>query len=224
VPARPARGFFLTLEGGEGSGKSTLAREIIRQLEADGWLAVPTEEPGGTPFGQQFWRYLRDPGSPPLTPLAEVFLFEAARAQHVDNVIRPALARGAVVVCDRFGDSSIAYQGFGRGLGRELVEHLNATATGGLKPDLTLLLDLPPEIGLRRARSLEQGDGATKVKDAIGAETMAFHRRVREGFLAIAKDEPGRVAVIDATGPAADVASAAWQVLQGRLPGLEHGA
>ncbi len=185
---------------------------------------VLTEEPGGTPLGEQFWQYLRDPSSPPLSPLAELFLFEAARAQHVERVIRPALAQGAVVICDRFGDSSVAYQGFGRELGRSLVEGLNAAATGGLRPDLTLLLDLPPEAGLARARSLEQGEGATKVQDAIGAETLAFHQRVREGFLQIARDEPGRVMVIDAAMSAADVAAQAWHFLQARLPSMDHGA
>lgn len=209
-------GFFLTLEGGEGSGKSTLAKELAHRFEDSGRTVVLTEEPGGTPLGEQFWRYLRNPDSPPLSPLAELFLFEAARAQHVETVIRPALAEGAVVICDRFGDSSVAYQGFGRELGRELVEGLNAAASGRLKPDLTLLLDLPPETGLARARSLEQGDGATKVQDAIGAETLAFHHRVREGFLQIAREEPGRVAVIDAAMSAAEVASEAWEAIRTR--------
>jgi dTMP kinase len=126
-------------------------------------------------------------------------------------VIQPALADGAVVICDRFGDSSVAYQGFGRGLGRELVESLNATATGGRQPDLTLLLDLPPGTGLGRARSLEQGDGAIKARDAIGAEALAFHERVREGFLQIAKEQPGRIFVIDASRPIADVIESAWE-------------
>lgn len=204
-------GFFLTLEGGEGSGKSTLAAELARRLEAEGRVVVVTEEPGGTALGQRFWLYLRDPDSPPLSPLAELLLFEAARAQHVETVISPALADGAVVICDRYGDSSVAYQGFGRGLGRELVEALNATATGGLMPDLTLLLDLPPEVGLSRARSLEQGDGATKTRDAIGAEALAFHQRVRNGFLEIAKGEPERIVVIDASRPSAKVLEEAWR-------------
>jgi dTMP kinase len=207
-------GFFITLEGGEGSGKSTLAAELARRLQADGRRVVLTEEPGGTPLGQQFWRYLRDPQSPPLTPLAELLWFEAARAQHVETVVRPALAEGAVVICDRYTDSSVAYQGFGRGLGREPVERLNETATGGLKPDRTLLLDLPPEDGLARARLLEEGDGAGKARDAIGGEQLAFHQRVREGFLEIARREPGRVIVIDATRPAAMVAEQAWRAIK----------
>jgi dTMP kinase len=217
VPASAARGFFLTLEGGEGSGKSTLVAELAKRLRESGLRVVLTEEPGGTSLGQEFWRYLRDPASPPLSPLAEVFLFEAARAQHVETVIRPALDAGAIVICDRFSDSSVAYQGFARGLGRQLVEELNAIATGGLRPDLTLLLDVAPETGLSRARSLEQGDGATKTRDAIGAEDVVFHQRVREGFLQIACEEPGRVCVVDATGSQEDVVAEAWGVLQGRL-------
>jgi dTMP kinase len=215
--ASPVRGFFLTLEGGEGSGKSTLVAELAARIAALGDSVVVTEEPGGTPLGQQFWRYLRDPGSPPLTPLAELFLFEAARAQHVESVIRPALAGGATVICDRFTDSSVAYQGYGRALGCELVESLSSIATGGLKPDLTLLLDLPPETGLARARSLEEGDGATKATDAIGAEAFAFHQRVREGYLEIARAEPGRIVVIDASQPAAEVAESAWQAVRRAL-------
>ena len=210
----PTPGFFLTLEGGEGAGKSTVAAELAKRFEAEGCHVLLTEEPGGTPLGQQFWRYLRDPASPPLTPLSELLLFEAARAQHVETVIRPALAKGAAVICDRFTDSSVAYQGYGRGLGRELVQSLNEVATGGLKPDLTLLLDLPPEVGLRRARALEDGDGATKARDAIGSEALAFHERVREGFLELANDEPDRIVVVDAAAPTSTVAGEAWRSVQ----------
>jgi len=215
-------GFFLTLEGGEGSGKSTLAAELGRRLEAEGRRVVRTEEPGGTPLGQQFWRYLRNPESPPLTPLAELLLFEAARAQHVEMMIRPALAEGAIVVCDRFTDSSVAYQGYGRALGAELVQTLNEIATGGLAPDLTVLLDLSPEAGLRRARSLESGDGATKTRDVIGGEADAFHQQVREGFLAIARGEPVRVVVIDASQAAAEVAEAAWGAVETALNAIQR--
>lgn len=212
-----ATGFFLTLEGGEGCGKSTLATELARRLKDAGRRVVLTEEPGGTALGQQFWRYLRDSDSPPLIPVAELLWFEAARAQHVETVIRPALAEGAVVICDRFADSSVAYQGFGRELGQEVVEGLNSIATGGLRPDLTLVLDVSPEVGLGRARSLERGAGATKTQDAIGAETLAFHRRVREGYLQIAEDEPGRVIIVDASRVIAEVAEESWRVVESRL-------
>jgi len=202
---------FITLEGGEGSGKSTVAPEIARRLRAAGREVVLTNEPGGTALGQHFWAYLRDPLRPALSALAELFVFEAARAEHVATVIRPALERGAMVVCDRFGDSSVAYQGHGRRLGTESVERLNAIATGGLQPGLTLLLDVPVEIGLRRARSLE-GDGA-KLTDAIGAESLEFHRRVRDGFAMIAAADPGRIAVIDASKPLSEVIEHSWKAV-----------
>lgn len=202
--------FFITLEGGEGSGKSTVAAELARRLEAEGRAVTLTEEPGGTELGRHFWTYLRG-AAEPLSPLAELMLFEAARAQHVERVIRPALDAGRVVVCDRFIDSSVAYQGYGRGLGPALVGSLNGTAAGGLQPDVTLLLDIPVEVGLRRARSLEGGEGATKTRDSIGGEEAAFHQRVRDGFLAIAAAEPGRVLRIDATKPLVKVAEACWR-------------
>jgi dTMP kinase len=204
-----AGGLFITLEGGEGSGKSTVAAELARRLEAEGHAVTLTEEPGGTELGRHFWTYLRGAGEA-LSPLAELLLFEAARAQHVDRAIRPALEAGHIVVCDRFADSSVAYQGYGRELGRALVDSLNETATGGLRPDFTLLLDVPVEIGLRRARSLEGGEGAAKARDSIGGEAVAFHQRVRDGFLAIAEAEPGRVLRIDATRPLDEVIETCW--------------
>jgi len=217
----PQPGVFITLEGGEGSGKSTVAAYLAGRLRAEGRDVLLTEEPGGTELGQHFWAYLRDPSRPPLAPLAELFLFEAARTQHVEQVLRPALARGVIVVCDRFSDSSVAYQGHGRELGPDLVEMLNAAATSGLDPHLTLLLDLPVADGLGRARALE-GDGAAKAADAIGAETAAFHERVRAGFQEIAGQEPTRVVTIDASAPLAAVKEAAWsevsRVLQRMAP------
>jgi dTMP kinase len=203
-------GLFITLEGGEGSGKSTVSAELARRLEAEGHAVTLTEEPGGTELGRHFWTYLRGTVEP-LSPLAELMLFEAARAQHVDRVIRPALDAERIVVCDRFVDSSVAYQGYGRGLRPALVESLNEIATGGLRPDITLLLDVPVETGLRRARSLEAGDGATKTRDSIGGEAASFHQRVRDGFLAIAEGEPGRVALIDAGLPLDEVLNYCWQ-------------
>ena len=181
---------------------------------------LTTEEPGGTDLGRQFWAFLQErarAAAAPLEPLAELLLFEAARAQHVAEVIRPALAAGRVVLCDRFADSSIAYQGYGRGLDLALVEEANRIATGGLAPDLTLLLDVPVEAGLARAKAAEAHGGAKKAPDAIGQETLAFHERVREGFLEIARKEPGRVAVIDTTRPQEAVLEAAWEVVGERL-------
>jgi dTMP kinase len=206
-------GLFITLEGGEGSGKSTVAAELARRLEVEGRAVTLTEEPGGTELGRHFWTYLRGTGEP-LSALAELLLFEAARAQHVARVIRPALDAGRVVVCDRFIDSSVAYQGCGRSLGRELVESLNEIATGGLRPDITLLLDVPAATGLRRARSLEDGDAATKARDSIGGEAASFHQRVRDGFLAIAEAEPRRVALVDASRSLDEVLKYCWQRVQ----------
>ena len=210
------RGLFITLEGGEGSGKSTVAADLARRIEAVGREVTLTEEPGGTDLGRHFWTYLRS-GAEPLTPLAELLLFEAARAQHVERVIRPALDAGRVVLCDRFTDSSVAYQGYGRELGADFVASLNETATGGLRPNITLLLDVPVDVGLRRARSLESGERATKARDSIGGETAAFHQRVRDGFLAIARSEPTRVAVIDAQPPLEVVVKACWSWIQPKL-------
>lgn len=186
-----ANGLLITLEGGEGSGKSTLAQALADRLAGGGYSVCLTREPGGTELGQAVQRLLEGDHAPP--PLTELLLFVADRAQHVNEVIAPALAASKIVICDRFADSTLAYQGFGRGLDADLIRRLNAEATGGLKPDLTVLLDLPPEAGLGR-------EGAQL--DVTGRESLDFHRRVREGFLALAREEPERFVVIDATlGP-----------------------
>ena len=206
--------MFITLEGGEGSGKSTVARLLAERLRESGRAVTLTEEPAGTALGRHVWGMFQHRDQAPVSPLAELLLFEAARAQHVAEVIRPALARGDVVVCDRFSDSSVAYQGYGRELGEDLVDRLNEVATGGLAPDLTLLLDVPLDVGLARAR--EANDGG-KAADAIGEESLAFHRRVRAGFAAIARREPARVVTIDATRTLDEVADEAWKRVRERL-------
>jgi dTMP kinase len=192
--ARGAGGLFITLEGGEGSGKTTLAAIIARRLEERGHSVCLTREPGGTALGCAIQDFLLGEQAP--VPLAELLLFTADRAQHVAEVIVPALESGRVVVCDRFLDSTVAYQGYGRGFDHLLVKKLNEAATGGLKPDLTLLLDVPPEIGLAR-------EGAQL--DVTGRESLEFHQRVRDGFLALANEEPQRFVTIDATLPEAKV-------------------
>jgi dTMP kinase len=186
-------GRFIVLEGGEGAGKSRLLAALGERLVAGGREVVLTREPGGTPLGEQI-RSLVVGDVAAGDHIAELLLFEAARAHLVARVIRPALERGAIVVCDRFAASSVAYQGFGRGLGRDVVEHANAIATGGLTADLTLLLDLPVETGLAR----RAGDGAANHFDR---ETVAFHERVRAGFLELAREAPSAWCVIDATRP-----------------------
>jgi dTMP kinase len=187
--------------------------ELAEKLDAAGRFVTCTYEPGGTQLGGRIWQIFQDPDPPPMTPLSELLLFEAARSQNVDKVIRPALALGNVVICDRFTDSSIAYQGYGRGLTISLVETLNHAATGGLEPDLTLLLDVPVEIGLERARRANAGkDG--KIEDLIGEESLQFHLRVHGGFQEIAKGNPHRVRVIDAAKPLDAVVEQCWPVVR----------
>ena len=190
--------IFITIEGIEGSGKTTLASLIGERIAKAGHGVVITAEPGGCAVGEMI-REIVLHSEEPISDKAELLLFEAARAQHVDTVIRPALEAGSVVICDRFADSSLAYQGYARGLGLEEIASLNAYATSGLVPDITLLLDLPAEAGLARQRKI----------DRISSRDTAFHESVRKGFLALAKAEPGRFVVIDATGNIDTVLAAA---------------
>jgi len=202
------RGVLITLEGGDGSGKSTHAEALAGLLRDAGYPVLLTEEPAGTDPGRAIkaiFERLAAGEIASVAPLAELFLFEAARAQHVQEVIRPALSRGEVVLCDRFTDSTLAYQGYGRGLNLDHIRACNQIATGGLTPDLILLFDVPPEKGLARADIERQ-----KIRDAIGQEPLEFHRRVREGFLELARRESARFAVLDATLPAAAVTRTAW--------------
>jgi dTMP kinase len=203
-------GTFLTLEGPEGGGKSTQGRLLVDDLRRAGHDMLYVREPGGTAIGEQIRGLLLNPAHREMAARTEMLLFAAARAQLVDEVIAPALARGAVVVCDRFVDASLAYQGVGRGLGIEVVRIVNSAATGGLTPDLTLLLDVDPTIGLGRARAASSGRGSGDPRrwgggDRIERETLAFHERVREGFLALARNEPQRIRVINARGSVDEV-------------------
>ena len=188
-----ATGSFIVLEGGEGSGKSRLQQSLADRLTAEGPGVVTTREPGGTPLGERIRELLLADRSVD-DPLAELLLFEAARAHLVQDVIRPNLEDGALVLCDRFDASSIAYQSAGRGLARDLVERANDIATGGLTPDLTLVLDLPVEQGLAR-RSAGGGE------NAFDREDIAFHERVRAAYLDLARTSPDKWRVIDACQP-----------------------
>lgn len=188
-------GFFITFEGIEGCGKSTQLELLKAHLEKKGRRVLSVREPGGTLLGERVRSVLLNGTEEGIDPWAELFLYEACRAQLVAKVIRPALAEGKVVLSDRFFDSTLAYQGFGRGLDAEKIESLNALATGGLVPDLTFLVDCAEEVGLKRAWArIDASTGARE--DRFEKEELAFHRRVREGFLAIAKAAP-RVRVID---------------------------
>ncbi|SLM50260.1 thymidylate kinase [Nitrospira japonica] len=187
------RGLFITLEGPEGSGKTTQIRYLATALRKAGCRVVTTREPGGTPIAEAIRTVLLlSKRKEPISVQAEALLILAARSQHVTQVIKPALKRGAVVLCDRFSDSTMAYQGFGRGLDREWLAQANAVAADGLQPDLTILLDLPVAIGLARRRA------ARGQQNRLDRETTRFHRRVRRGFLALAEQARGRITVIHA--------------------------
>jgi len=198
------RGRFITLEGLDGTGKSTQMRRLAAVLRAAGHKVVETREPGGTAMGERIRKVLLDSGTAGLSPLAEMALMFASRAQHVAEVIEPALAAGSIVLCDRFTDSTEAYQGSGRKLGSEPVRELHRVLCGNLQPDLTLLLDSNPAASLGRARRRNRRatKSATRTHDEnrFEQETRAFFARVHEGYLTIAKREPGRVVMVDARG------------------------
>ncbi len=199
------RGTLVTLEGGEGSGKSTQSEALAALMREQRYAVVLTREPAGTELGdivkEIFQRALT------VTAESELFLFEAARAQHVNDVIRPALERGEVVLCDRYTDSTLAYQGYGRGLSLDHLRAVNHIATNGLPPHFTILLDVPPEAGLARKDHERLGD-------SIGRQPLEFHERVREGYLELAQREPKRFALVDASLPSERVTELAWQHLQ----------
>jgi dTMP kinase len=187
------RGVLITFEGVEGAGKSTQIRRLARWLRRERYRPETTSEPDGTPLGRAVRRlFEREP-----QPLAELFLFLAARHQHVVERLRPWLRAGRIVLCDRYTDASVAYQGYGRGIDPELIRELNVQATGGVLPDLTLLFDLDPAVGVRRI--------ADRRLDRFERERLAFHRRVRRGYLEIMRAEPKRVRRLDAGAAPADV-------------------
>jgi dTMP kinase len=203
------RGRFITLEGIEGAGKSTVAKVVRDWVAARGVTACVTREPGGTPLAERIRQIVLERGAEAVSPQAETLLMFAARSIHVENLIRPALARGEWVICDRFMDATRAYQGYGRGLDLAWIEQLAAAVLGSLRPDCTLLLDLPVALGLSRARA-RSGAAA----DRFESEVEEFFERIRQGYLAIARDDPERVCVIDASRSAAEVAAQVTQVLE----------
>jgi len=189
-------GVLITFEGGEGTGKSTQMERLAQWFRDQGREVVVTREPGGTPIAEAVRRILLDPALEP-DGMTELFLLEAARHDHVDGLIQPALERGAVVLADRFADSSTVYQGFVRGLGAAVVRQLNIMAAGGLEPDLTLLFDLDPDEGLARAHGRNAQEGS---KDRLDEEPAEFHREIRQAFLRLAEAVPKRIRVVDAAG------------------------
>lgn len=203
--------MFITLEGPEGAGKTTQLRALADFLRGCGHDVVTTREPGGTPIGDQIRHVLHDTANAAMSPTAEVLLYAASRAQLVAEVIQPALAAGRVVLCDRYADSTMAYQGYGRGLDRDALAALTAIATGGLRPDLTLLLDLDVARGLARRR--DEGEEMNR----LDLETIEFHRRVRAGYLALAAAEPARWQLIDADRPPAAIQADLRRLVLDRL-------
>jgi dTMP kinase len=203
--------MFITLEGPEGAGKSTQLPQLATWLEVTGHTVVTTKNPGGTPIGGQIREILLKPANRDMVPITELLLYAADRAQHMATVVAPALAQGSIVLCDRYTDSTVAYQGYGRGLDQGLISHLNTLATGGRLPDLTLLLDLPPEEGLARI-------SATRQVDRVEVETLAFHQRLRDGYLALAAAEPERFVVVDALLPPSQVQQKLQHAVAARLP------
>jgi dTMP kinase len=200
-----ANSLFITLEWGDGVGKTTQQALLSERLRQEGYACLCAREPGDTALGKRL-RDLLLYGDP-LSHATELLLYAADRAEHVSKVIVPALAAGQVVVCDRFTDSTLAYQGYGRGLDLEKIRQLNHLATGGLQPHFTLWLDLPPEVGLVRSG----------LADKLERERLEFHRRVHQGFQALAAAEPQRIVRIDAEGSLAEVAARIWSVVESRL-------
>ena len=194
--------LFITFEGGEGCGKSSQARALYRRLSQLAIPALLTHEPGGTPPGKKIGRWLKWENTD-ISPLTELLLFNASRAQLVAEVIQPNLENGKIVICDRYADSTTAYQCYGRGLDLETVKAVNNAATQGLEPDLTVLLDMPVETGLARKR--------TKKQDRFEREALAFHQRVRDGYLKLAANDPQRWLVVDASQPKSKIEQIIWQ-------------
>jgi dTMP kinase len=195
-------GLFITFEGGEGCGKSTQAKALFQRLVKSSIPTILVHEPGGTPLGERVRNILKRLQDIPISPLTELMLFNASRSQLISDIIQPALQQNQVVVCDRFMDSTVAYQHYGRGLDLAIVKEVNRIASQGLTPDLTFLLDIAPEVGLAR-----KSDGAT---DRFMQEDLDFHRRIKEGFIRMACEEHRRWLMIDATLPRKQIGNMVW--------------
>ena len=193
-------GFFITFEGVDGCGKTTQLRLLQEFLNARGYAVTATREPGGTPIGDGIRRLVLSPGASAIDGKTELMLYEASRAQHMCEVIGPALANGNIVLCDRFGDATLAYQGYAQGLPLDCIETLNRFTTGNRSPDLTILLDCPVERGLERTRERAARTGQDTTEDRFEQKDLDFHRRVRQGYLAIAQDNRSRFLIVDGGG------------------------
>lgn len=204
------KGYFISFEGGEGAGKSIQVEILASHLSEEGFDLVVTREPGGTRIGEQIRTITHNPDNVDLAPIAEAYLMAASRAQHVNQILKPAIDAGKIVVSDRFVDSSIAYQGYGRKLGPELIASLNKLAVDGAKPDLTLYLTVPPEVGHKRRAK-------TTKKDRLDLQQAEFYERVQEGYEELCKKHSDRFVRIDATKSIEDVATNIWTVVKKKL-------
>lgn len=210
-------GYFITFEGVEGCGKTTQVKLLAERLTAHGFAVVLTREPGGCPIADKIRTILLDADNRGMSPAAELLLYAASRAQHVSDVILPALSADQVVICDRFCDATLAYQGFGRGIERSLIESLNAHACQGVAPDLTILIDVDPFVGLQRARRrIESGSGPREERFEL--EELAFHKRVRFGYHQLASAEARRITVIDGGDVIEDIAATIAVQVLARIP------
>jgi dTMP kinase len=207
------RGFFITFEGVDRCGKSTQAGKLLSYIKSKGYDVIFTREPGGTAISEKIRELLLDTKNKEMTKLTEILLYQASRAQHTDELIKPSLEQGKVVICDRYFDSTIAYQGEGRGIDKDDVITLNRIATSGICPDITIIIDLPPDEGIKRLIAkqmkikydIDKEQTVEEMSDRIERETIDFHNKVRNAYLSIAQQEPDRVKVVDGTGNIDDV-------------------
>ncbi|MGD9079136.1 MAG: dTMP kinase [Desulfobacterales bacterium] len=213
--------MFITLEGIEGSGKTTQIGRLVEFLEKKGISCVTTRQPGGTLIGENIRSILLDPANSALAPLAELLLYMADRAQHIHELIRPALNNGKTVVCDRYFDATLVYQGFARGLSIELIGQLHQILFDDLKPDVTLLLDLPPQVGLERAWQQLNNGQRSGDESRFEAEALAFHEKVRAGYLELARLEPDRFRIVDAAQSPDEVFTAIREIVSSVLKNNE---
>ena len=211
------RGIFITFEGIEGSGKSTLLYNVAAALKRTGLDPLLTREPGGTSLGVALRKVLLNPEMEEISSVAELMLFAADRAQHVSRVIKPAIEEGQIVLCDRFSDATAAYQGYGRQIPVKVITAIDHLATMGVKPDMTVLLDLPAETGLKRART-RNDESPDSSETRIDEEELEFHQRVRDGYLELARKEPERFWLVDATGRPEQLSESVVNELRSRFP------
>ena len=210
-------GYFITFEGVEGCGKTTQIKLLAEQLVALSFVTTLTREPGGCPIADKIRTILLDAENRAMSPMAELMLYAAARAQHVNEIIVPALSSGNIVLCDRFSDATIAYQSFGRGIDRSVIDILNTQACQGVTPDLTVLIDCDPGIGLERARHrIEMTSGPREERFEL--EALAFHQRVRSGYCCLADSEPQRFVIVDGTGTIEEISSRISTQVLSKIP------